>query len=359
MREGRLINQIGCDMKTVKFLALGASIILAACSQPAATDSDSARVVNVYSARHYSSDDAIYAAFTEQTGITVNLVTAGGDQLIERVRADGERSPADVIITVDAARLHRAEEAGLFARSDFSDLTAGIPANLIDPQGYWVSIAKRARVIAYSNTRVQPGEIETYEDLADPRWQGRICVRSSGNAYNQSLLASIIARSGEEAAEAWAQGLVDNMARAPQGGDTTQLEGVAAGECDVAVVNHYYYALMVNSDEPARQAAAGTVSLLFPNQQTSGTHINVSGAGIAANAPHPAEARALIDFFFSPDAQRMFAEMTNEIPAIADTAWENPTLEAMLPFVEDERNVSELGDHNATAQRIFDRVGWQ
>ncbi len=346
-------------MKSVKFFLLAASAALAACSAPAPDSGDSARVVNVYSARHYSSDDAIYAAFTEQTGIAVNLIAAGGDQLIERVRADGERSPADVIITVDAARLHRAEEAGLFAQSDFSALNATVPANLIDPESYWVSFAKRARVIAYSNTRVQPGEIETYEDLADPRWHGRICVRESGNAYNQSLLASIIARSGEAAAEAWARGVVDNMARPPQGGDTTQIEGVAAGVCDLAVVNHYYYALMANSDEPARQAAAATVSLLFPNQQTSGTHINVSGAGIAVNAPHPVEARALIDFFFSDQAQRMFAELSNEIPVIADTEWDNPTLEAMLPFVEDDRNVSELGDHNATAQRIFDRVGWQ
>tara|TARA_R110002072_G_scaffold4404_1_gene30898 strand:+ start:223 stop:1263 length:1041 start_codon:yes stop_codon:yes gene_type:complete len=346
-------------MKANNLLALAASLALAACTQPSTDTDDSARVVNVYSARHYSSDDAIFAAFTEQSGIAVNLIAAGGDQLIERVRADGERSPADVIITVDAARLHRAEQAGLFAPSDFSALTTSVPANLIDPQGYWVSMAKRARVIAYSSTRVQPGEIETYEDLADPRWRGRICVRESGNAYNQSLLASIVARSGEAAAEAWAQGVVDNMARPPQGGDTTQIEGVAAGECDLAIVNHYYYALMVNSDEPARQAAAATVSLLFPNQQTSGTHINVSGAGIAVNAPHPDEARALIEFFFSDDAQRMFAEMSNEIPVIADANWDNPTLAAMLPFVEDDRNVSELGDHNATAQRIFDRVGWQ
>lgn len=347
-------------MKSVKFLVLAASATLAACSQPVTDESsDAARVVNVYSARHYASDDAIYAAFTEQTGIAVNVVAAGGDQLIERVRADGERSPADVIITVDAARLHRAEQAGLFAETDFSDLTSTVPANLIDPQGYWVSMAKRARVIAYSNTRVQPGEIETYEDLADPRWRGRICVRESGNAYNQSLLASIVARSGEEAAQAWAQGIVDNMARAPQGGDITQIQGIAAGECDVAIVNHYYYALMVNSDEPVRQAAAAAVTLFFPNQETSGAHINVSGAGIAANAPHPDEARALIDFFFTDEAQRMFAELSNEIPVNADASWDNPTLDVMLPFVEDSQNVSELGDHNETAQRIFDRVGWQ
>ena len=320
---------------------------------------DEPRVVNVYSARHYSSDAAIYAAFTEQTGIEVNLIAANGDQLIERVRADGERSPADVIITVDAARLHRAEEAGLFAQTDFSEFTPAIPDHLIDPDGYWISFAKRARVLAYSNDRVQPGEIATYEDLAAPVWNNRICVRGSGNAYNQSLLASLVARLGEDGAEAWAQAVTDNMAREPQGGDRTQIHGVAAGECDVAVLNHYYYAMMVNSGDAADNAAAAAVTLFFPNQETSGAHINVSGAGIAANAPHPEEARELISFFLSEDAQRMFAEMTNEIPVIENTEWENATLEAMLPFVEDQRNVSELGDHNATAQRIFDRVGWQ
>ncbi|WP_291844017.1 extracellular solute-binding protein [Maricaulis sp.] len=346
-------------MKSVKFLALAASAALAACSQPATEDNDTAGVVNVYSARHYSSDEAIYAAFTAETGIEVNLVSANGDQLIERVRADGERSPADVIITVDAARLHRAEEAGLFARTDFSDLTHTVPANLIDPEGYWVSFAKRSRVIAWSNTRVQPGEITRYEDLVDPRWQGRICVRDSGNAYNQSLLASLVAHLGEEGAQAWAQGVVDNMARAPQGGDRTQINGIAAGECDVAITNHYYYAMMVNSDDPAARAAASQVTLFFPNQETTGAHVNVSGAGIAVNAPHPENARALIEYFFSDTAQRAFAEMTNEIPVRTDVSWENPTLAAMLPFVEDDLNVSELGDHNETAQRIFDRVGWQ
>jgi len=346
-------------MKFVKFLALAATAGLAACAQPAEDGAEETRVVNVYSARHYSSDAAIYAAFTEQTGIEVNLVSANGDQLIERVRADGERSPADVIITVDAARLHRAEQAGLFAASDYSDLATGIGTNLVDPEGYWVSFAKRSRVVAYSNTRVQPGEITTYSDLADPRWEGRICVRGSGSPYNQSLLASLVIHLGEEEAQAWAQAVVDNMAREPQGGDRTQINGIAAGECDVTILNHYYYAMMVNSDDPAAQAAAAAVTLFFPNQDTTGAHVNVSGAGIAVNAPHPEEARALIAFFFSDDAQRAFAEMTNEIPVRTDVSWDNPTLAAMLPFNEDAMNVSELGDNNETAQRIFDRVGWQ
>jgi iron(III) transport system substrate-binding protein len=356
-------------MNSVKLLTAGAlAAMLAACSQPEASSGETGsaaqqagepRVVNVYSARHYRSDAAIYAAFTEETGIEINLIEANGDQLIERVRADGPRSPADVIITVDAARLHRAEEAGLFAQTDFSEFAPGIADNLIDPDGYWIAFAKRARVIAYSSQRVQPGEIGTYEDLADPRWNDRICVRESGNAYNQSLLASMIARLGEEEAEAWARGIVDNMARPPQGGDITQIVGVAAGDCDVAIANHYYYALMATSGDAANRAAADAVTLFFPNQDTSGAHINISGAGIAANAPHPEAARELIAFFLTPEAQRMFAEMTNEIPVVEGVDWENPVLEGMMPFVEDNRNVSELGDHNATAQRIFDRVGWQ
>ncbi|WP_300543398.1 extracellular solute-binding protein [Maricaulis sp.] len=356
-------------MKSANILAAAAvSALLAACSQPQTPDDTSApapetdtepRVVNVYSARHYRSDAAVYEAFTQATGIEINLIEANGDQLIERVRADGARSPADVIVTVDAARLHRAEEAGLFAQTEFSEFVPAVPANLVDPDGYWIGFAKRARVIAYSSSRVQPGEIETYEDLADPRWDDRICVRQSGNAYNQSLLASIVARLGEDEAEAWAAGIVDNMARPPQGGDIAQIQGVAAGDCDVAITNHYYYALMANSGEAANRAAAGAVTLFFPNQDSSGAHVNISGAGIAANAPHPEEAREFIAFLLTPDAQRMFAEMTNEIPVVEGVEWDNPTLEAMMPFTGDSRNVSELGDHNATAQRIFDRVGWQ
>ncbi len=317
------------------------------------------RVVNVYSARHYRSDDAVYAAFTEQTGIAVNLISARGDQLIARVAADGERSPADVIITVDAARLHRAEEAGLFAQSDFSEFLPEVPGHLVDPDNYWIAFAKRARVIAYSSERVQPGEVTRYEDLADPAWNDRICVRGSGNAYNQSLLASVVAASGEDTAESWASAIVDNMARDPQGGDRDQLRGIAAGECDVAIVNHYYYAMLANSGEEADRAAAAASTLVFPNQDDRGSHVNVSGAGIAVNAPHPEEARELIAFFLSDDAQRMYAELSNEIPVIASAEWDNDVLSAMLPFAEDQLNVSELGDNNETAQRIFDRVGWQ
>jgi len=348
-------------MKALVTVFAGA-LALAACSPAsdvASGGTEEARVVNVYSARHYSSDAAIYAAFTEATGIEVNLVSASGDQLIERVRADGERSPADVIITVDAARLQRADDAGLFAATDFGSFMDDVPAHLVHPDGHWIAFSQRSRVIAYSTDRVEAGEITSYADLADPQWENRICVRGSGNVYNQSLLASIVAHEGEAAAEAWAAAIVANMARAPQGGDRDQLRGIAAGECDVAITNHYYYAMMARSSDAADQAVAAHSVLLFPNQGTTGAHMNVSGAGIAVNAPHPDEARELIAFFFSDTAQRAFAEMTNEFPAMSDVAWDNETLASMLPFEQDSLPVSALGEHNATAQRIFDRVGWQ
>ena len=350
-------------MKNTLSLFAG-SLALVACN-PASQSSESLhgesedRVVNVYSARHYSSDAVVYAAFTEATGIEINLIEARGDQLIERIRADGERSPADVIVTVDAARLHRAEEAGLFAESDYSTFADRLPEHLIHPQGYWVAVAQRSRVIAYSSERVADGEITTYADLADERWNGRICVRSSGSVYNQSLLASIVAHEGEEAAEAWAQAIVNNMARAPQGGDRDQLRAISAGECDVAITNHYYFAMMANSNEPTDQAVVDQTTLFFPNQDTTGAHMNVSGAGIAVNAPHPQEAREFIAFLISDEAQRIFAEMTNEVPAVPTSAWDNATLSAMMPFTQDDLAISELGANNGVAQRIFDRVGWQ
>ncbi len=329
-----------------------AALTAAACSQP-----DAADVVNVYSARHYDSDEVIFARFTEETGIEVNLIEASGDLLIERIRSDGDRSPADVIITVDASRLQRAEDAGLFAQSDYSSIAAGVPDHLIDPDGYWVGFALRTRVIAYAEDRVDPSEITSYMDLADPRWQGRICIRSSDNAYNQSLLASIIAHHGEEVAEAWARSVVANFARAPQGGDTDQLQAIHAGECDVAVVNHYYYLRLANSGNADDLDIANGIGLIFPAGEY-GTHVNISGAGIAANAPHPENAEALIRFFLSESGQRAYAELTNEFPAVEGAAFDNPSVRELMGFQADTLNISTLGDNAEAARRIFDRAGW-
>ena len=329
-------------------------------AEGAAAQSDAPREVNVYSARHYSSDQAVYAAFTEATGIEVNLVEAGGDLLIERVRADGERSPADLIITVDAGRLERAEQAGLFQPvGELGENYAALPEHLRHPDDLWFGFATRARVIAYSNERVDPEDVQDYSDLTGEQFQGRVCVRSSNNVYNQSLIAGMIANEGEEAAEDFAAGIVANLARPPQGGDSDQILAIAAGECDVAIVNHYYYARMVGADDPDSAQAAEQVSLSFPTMGEAGTHVNVTGVGLGENAPNEDEARALMEFLLSPVAQRAFAELTNEIPAVPGAEYDNPVLDALTEgFEPDTGNVARLGDYNADAQRIFDRVGW-
>jgi len=323
-----------------------------ACSQPTERE-----VVNVYSARHYDSDEVVYARFTEATGIEVDLIEASGDLLIQRVQSDGDRSPADVIITVDASRLQRAEEAGLFAQTDFSSFASGVSDRFIDPDGYWLGFTLRTRVIAYAEDRVDPAEITSYMDLADARWQGRICIRSSDNAYNQSLLASIIAHHGEETAEAWARSVVANFARPPQGGDTDQLRAIAAGECDVAVVNHYYYVRLANSSNQEDLDVADGIGLIFPAGE-HGTHVNISGAGIAANAPNRENAEALIGFLLSEAGQSAYVELANEFPAIDGTQFDNPTVRSLMGFQADTLNVSTLGDNAEAARRVFDRAGW-
>jgi iron(III) transport system substrate-binding protein len=336
---------------------LAIPLLLSACGQPQGSEgaSQDAGVVNVFSARHYASDDAVYAAFTEETGIEVNVIEAGGDLLVERVRTDGDRSPADVVITVDAGRLYRAAEAGLFQPAGLDEAMEQIPAYLHHPDDLWFGFATRARVIVYAPERVDVSELSGYEDLADPRFEGRVCVRSSNNVYNQSLLAAMIDRLGADGAEAWAQGVVDNLARAPQGADTDQIRAVAAGDCDVSLVNHYYWARIANSGNPADQAVANATELFFPEN----THINVSGAGLAAGAPNTENARSFLRFLLSPEAQRAFAELTNEFPAVASTQYDNALLDELHDFSADDLNVNVLGENAAEAQRIFDRVGWQ
>ena len=346
-----------------------AAFLLAACGQPAPEElgtgagdgAGDAGAVNLFTARHYASDDAVYAAFTEATGIEVNVVEADGDLLIERVRADGERSPADVIITVDAGRLHRAAEAGLFQPvGELDGALVALPEALKHPADLWFGFSTRARVLVYAPDRVQPGALETYEDVADERFRGRVCVRSSNNVYNQSLLAGLIERNGAEAAERWADGVVRNLARAPQGGDTDQIRAVAAGECDVAIVNHYYVARLARTGVEADREAFEAVDVVFPNQGEGegGTHVNVSGAGLAAGAPNDANARAFLAFLLTDEGQRAFPELTNEYPAMPDVAYDNPVLGEFGEFREDDLNMSVLGENAVEAQRIFDRVGW-
>ena len=326
-----------------------------------------AQEVNVYSARHYDSDEALYDTFTQETGVTVNVIEADADELIERIRSEGANSPADMIITTDAGRLWRAEEAGLLSPVDSEVLNAAVPANLRQPDGEWFGLTRRARVIVYNRETVDESELSTYEDLADPKWRGRVCVRSSSNVYNQSLVASIIAADGADAAQAWADGLVENFARPPQGGDTDQIEAVAAGECDVAIVNHYYYARMVAGAGPEdaddsvsedEESIADSVGLFFPNQEGRGTHVNISGAGVVEGAPNRENAVRLLEFLTTPEAQEVFAGSNFEYPVVEGV----PVAEVVADFgnfTADDVNVALYGENNPEAVRIMDRAGWR
>ncbi len=314
--------------------------------------------VNVYSARHYDSDQDIYDAFTEATGIEVNVLEGGSDQLIQRIKREGQASPADVMMTVDAGRLWRAEQEDIFESVDSEVLDERLPANMHHPEGKWFGFSERVRAIFYNPEEVGADELSSYEDLADPRFEGEVCIRSSNNIYNQSLLASMIAHHGEEGAEQWAQGVVDNMARDPEGGDTDQLLGVASGECDVAVANHYYYVRMLTSDDEATREAAEKIQILFPNQDGRGAHINVGGAGMVKGAPHPENAVRFLEFLASDEVQAIFSTGNHEFPVV-DGEPVDEVLASWGDFKTDDLNVSVLGENNPEAIRIFDRVGWR
>lgn len=322
-----------------------------------ASGAGAAEMVNVYSSRHYDTDRALYEGFTDATGIEVNLIEGDADELIERIKAEGPNSPADLLITVDAGRLQRAEEAEILQPVQSAVLDERVPENLRDPEGRWYGLSQRVRVLVVSKERVEPGAITTYEQLAEPEWAGRVCIRSSGSIYNQSLLASMIETEGAEAAEAWAAGLVENLARPPAGGDRDQIRAVAAGECDVAVANHYYLARLLTG-EPADQEAAAKVELVFPNQQGRGAHANISGAGVVVTAPHEANAIAFLEYLTSAEAQQMFALGNYEYPIVGDVELD-PVLTAWGPFETDAVNASSFGDNNAEAVMIMDRVGWK
>ncbi|MCE8018342.1 Fe(3+) ABC transporter substrate-binding protein [Halomonas sp. MCCC 1A17488] len=314
--------------------------------------------LNLYSARHYDSDEKLYQAFTEQTGIEVNLLEGDSDQLIERIQREGVASPADVMITVDAGRLWRAEQDGVFQSVESDVLNERLPEAMRHPEGKWFGFSQRVRAIVYNPENVDPSEITSYEDLTDPRWEGEICIRSSNNIYNQSLLASMIEHHGAEGAEEWAQGVVGNMARDPEGGDTDQIKAVAAGECDLAVANHYYYVRLLESEEAADREVAEKVGILFPNQDDRGTHVNVGGAGVVSTAPNRENAVRFLEFLASDEAQEIFAAGNYEFPVVEGVKM-SETLESWGEFKKDDLNVSILGENNPEAVRIFDRVGWR
>ncbi|NJN38445.1 MAG: Fe(3+) ABC transporter substrate-binding protein [Acaryochloridaceae cyanobacterium CSU_3_4] len=346
---------IGSFSVAVVAIASGCTNSTNSTSQPAGRNG---QVVSVYSARHYDTDQALYKGFMEKTGIEVKLLESKDDELLERLKSEGSTPQADVLITVDAGRLWRAEQSELLQPIVSKTLNERIPANLRHPEGLWFGLTKRARILVYNTAKVKPTELSTYEALAEPTWKGRVCIRSSNNIYNQSLLGSFIESKGVETAEKWAKGLVANLARPPKGGDVDQIKAVAAGQCDVAIVNHYYVLRMIESKDPKTQAIAKQVGIFFPNQKDRGTHVNISGAGVVAKAPHKQNAIAFIEYLTSPEAQKIFAEGNDEYPAVNGVEVA-PALKPYEKFKSDAINVSAYGRNNSEAVKIADRVGWQ
>ncbi len=318
------------------------------------------QVVNVYSARKEELILPLLEQFSERSGVAVNLVTGKADALLKRLEAEGQASPADVFITVDAGRLYRAKEAGLLQAIDSAVLNAVVPEHLRDDDGYWVALSQRARPVFFRKDRVSPRDLSTYEALADAQWKGRICIRSSSNIYNQSLVASMIAAEGEQQTEAWANALVANFARPPAGGDTDQLRAAAAGVCDLAIANTYYFARLLNSDKPTDREVASKLAVFWPNQDGGerGVHVNVSGVGVTKHAKHTENAVALVEFLVSPDAQAWYAAENNEYPVVDGVAVPE-TLQEMGSFRADDVALTKLGENNRAAVKLMDRAGWK
>ncbi|KUJ72558.1 Fe(3+) ABC transporter substrate-binding protein [Thiomicrospira sp. WB1] len=342
----------------MKFSRMITGCLAVALALPLNVATASAEEVNVYSARKEQLIKPLLDEFSRETGIEVNLITSKADALLKRLETEGESSPADVLVTTDAGRLHRAKEAGVLQPAMTEALQSKLPVNLQDKDNYWVGLTTRARVIVYAKDRVNPAELSTYEALADDKWRNRICIRSSNNIYNQSLVASMIAHRGADATEEWAKGLVKNMARKPAGGDRDQIKAVAAGQCDVAVVNTYYLGKMIHSPDAAQQDAADQVAIFWPNQSDRGTHVNVSGIAVTKAADNKDNALKLIEFMLSKNAQKWYAEVNHEYPVVEGVAWSD-TLKDWGQFESDALNLSRLGELNTQALRIMDRAGWR
>ena len=353
-------------MSRIAGLVAIAVFAVAACSPTEKTGADktsptpeaTAGSVNVYTARHYDSDLALYEQFTKETGIKVNLLEGNSDQLIQRLENEAEFSPADVLITVDAGRLWRGVEKGIFQPLNDPDLMARVPENVREANGLWIGLTKRARVIVYNKEVGAPDGLTTYDDLAKPAFEGEICMRSSANTYNQSLLASIISHEGVEKAEAWTKAVVNNFARPPQGNDISLLKAVAAGECRLTLANTYYIARLGASSDPADRAVYDKLGIIFPNQDTTGTHVNISGVGLAKYAPHRENGLKLIEFLSRDDIQTAFSAGNNEYPAVTGVEAASQVL-ALGSFRPDDLDVTRLGQNQAEAVKVFDRAGWR
>ncbi len=326
-------------------------------SETPATNDTTAQVVNIYTHRHYEVDKTLFAAFSAKTGIEVKVVKADADELMVKLETEGEASPCDLFFTADAARLVKAQNKNLLQKVSSPILEQNVPAHLRNKDGYWFAQTIRARILAYSKERLRSDELSTYEALADEKFKGKILTRSSNNVYNQSLLASIIEHHGLEKAGKWAEGVVKNFAREPRGNDRDQVKFIAAGLGDIAIVNTYYMGKMLFSDDPAQVEAANTVALFFPNQKGRGTHINISGAGVARHAPHKENAIRLLEFLSGEMAQAQFAEANYEYPVNPDVP-AAALLQSWGTFKMDSLPLEKLGKQNAEALKIFDQAGW-
>lgn len=346
-------------MPSFRFKATAAAVAFLSATGAFAQE----KVLNLYSARHYQTDEALYENFTKKTGIKINRIEADDSALLERLKNEGKNSPADVILLVDAARLWRAEVDGLFQPVKSKILTSRIPENLRSKDegngSQWYGFSSRARVIVFSKDKVNKDDVATYESLADPKNKGKVCTRSGSHPYMLSLIGSMIERNGEKATEEWARGVVNNFARPPKGGDTDQIKGVAAGECGVALSNSYYYARLMRSDKPADKEIVSKTAVVWPNQSGAGTHVNISGGAVAKNAPHPEAAVKFLEYLASDEAQTYFANGNNEWPAVASVDPKNPALKELGKFKAEKMPISVIGMNQIKAQKILDRVGYK
>ena len=337
-----------------RFASMMLTCVATLCSADALADE---KALNLYSARHYQTDEALYANFTKATGIKVNRIEGKEEELLERIKNEGANSPADIFVTVDAARLEIADSLGLFAPVKSKLLDERVPASLRTPT--WIAFSTRARVIVYNKVAVKSEDVQSYEDLANPKMKGHVCSRSGAHPYNLSLGSAIISHDGEAKTEEWARGVVANFARAPKGGDTDQIRAVAAGECGVTISNTYYLVRLMRSDKPEDRKVIQSIGIVWPNQQSWGTHINISGAGILKTAPNKDAALKFMEYLASDEAQGYFANGNNEWPVVKSVVVKNPELEALGKFKPDNLPIGQLAKNTALAQKIFDRAGFR
>ncbi|WP_035120621.1 Fe(3+) ABC transporter substrate-binding protein [Cohnella panacarvi] len=349
-----------------KFVSIALATVLitglvSACgntASPSAAPESADKVVNIYSARHYDVDAKLYTQFTQETGIKVNVVEGKAEELIEKIKREGKSTPADLFITVDGGVLNNAKQSGILQPVESSVIEGQVPAALRDTDNQWIGLSTRARVIVFSKDRVKPEQLSTYEDLASDKWKGKVLVRSSTSMYNQSLLASFIALDGEEKAELWAQGIAANLARDPEGGDRDQAKAVVAGIGDVAIMNTYYVGQLFNSDDSEEVKVAEQIGVFFPNQETTGTHRNISGAGLIKHSRNKENAVKLIEFLTGEKAQALFASENFEYPVNEKAEWPE-LLKSWGAFKAQEVDFAEFGDYNKTAVQIMNKVGWK